>query len=261
MTDKIIAHAAEGIGWLTLNNPAKRNAISLEMWQGIADTLTRFEADPEVKVVVMRGAGGKSFAAGADISQFEDQRKSAEQAKLYDAAQSAGRVKLETFAKPLVAMIEGFCMGGGLVVATQADIRIAAEGSVFGVPAGRLGLAYNYPSVTKVMNIVGVPATYELLLTARRFDTDWALRTGLVNMVVPAGSLEEEVRKVASEIAGNAPLTLKLVKHAVRQALRDPADRDWAGLEAMAKACFDSEDYKEGRRAFMEKRKPVFTGR
>lgn len=261
MTDKIIAESADGVGWLTLNNPAKRNAISLEMWQGIADALERFDADPEVRVVVMRGAGGKSFAAGADISQFEDQRKSAEQAALYDAAQAAGRIRLETFAKPLIAMIEGFCMGGGLVVATQADIRVAAEGSVFGIPAGRLGLAYNYASVTKVMAIVGVPATCELLLTARRFDTGWALRTGLVNMVVPAGRLEEEVRTLAAEIAANAPLTLKLIKHAVRQALRDPAERDMAGLEEMARACFDSEDYVEGRRAFMEKRRPAFRGR
>lgn len=261
MTDKIVATSAEGIGWLMLNNPAKRNAISLDMWQGMAEALARFEADPQVRCVVIHGAGGKSFAAGADISQFEDQRKSAEQAKLYDAAAAEGRKWLETFSKPLVAMIEGFCMGGGVVLAANADIRVAAEGSVFGVPAGRLGLAYNYASVTKLMNIVGVPATYEILLSARRFDTDWALRTGLVNMVVPAERLEEEVRKLAGEIASNAPLTLRLVKHSVRQALRDPAARDMAALEVMARACFDSEDYKEGRRAFMEKRRPEFKGR
>lgn len=261
MTDKIKTRQADGIGWVTLDNPARRNAISLDMWQAMDDAFAAFEADPVVRVVVMHGAGGKAFAAGADISQFEDQRKNAEQAEEYARISRAGRQRIAGFPKPLIAMIEGYCIGGGVLLAALADIRIGAENSVYGIPAARLGLGYPYESVEKVVGLVGPAVAKELLFTARRFDAARAEATGLINFAVPTEALEDEVRKMAEEIARNAPLTIQLVKYETAQVMRDPSERDMAGVEARIKTCFESEDYRKGRRAFMEKRTPVFEGK
>ncbi|WP_417209702.1 enoyl-CoA hydratase [Antarctobacter sp.] len=261
MTDKIKTRQTDGIGWVTLDNPARRNAISLDMWQAMDDAFAAFEADPSVRVVIMHGAGGKAFAAGADISQFEDQRKNAEQAEEYARISRAGRQRIANFPKPLIAMIEGYCIGGGVLLAALADIRIGAENSVYGIPAARLGLGYPFESVEKVVGLVGPAVAKELLFTARRFDAARAEATGLINFAVPTEALEDEVRKMAEEIARNAPLTIELVKYETAQVLRDPAERDMAGVEARIKTCFESEDYSNGRRAFMEKRTPVFEGK
>jgi len=261
MTDRIIVEQADGIGWVTLNNPARRNAISLDMWQAMDAAFARFEADSAVRVVVMRGAGGKAFAAGADISQFEDQRKNAEQAEEYARISRAGRDRIGGFSKPLIAMIEGYCIGGGVLLAALADIRIGAENSVYGIPAARLGLGYPFDSVEKIVGLVGPAVAKELLFTARRFDAARAQAVGLINLSVPSDVLEDEVRAMAAEIAQNAPLTIQLVKFEVAQVKRDAAERDMRGVEARIKTCFDSADYRNGRQAFMEKRTPIFEGK
>lgn len=260
-TDKILSDKADGIGWLTFNNPARRNALSLEMWQAIAEVLTDFENDPEIRVIVLRGAGDKAFVSGADISQFEDQRKNAEQAEAYAKISDSAKKVIDAVRKPMLAMIRGYCVGGGVMMALSADIRIASEDSIYAIPAAKLGLGYSYDSARKLVHVVGPAAAKEILFAGRRMNAQEAHRIGLINQVVPTDRLEEYVREYALEIAGNAPLTLRALKIAVDQALADPAARDMELVEGSIRACFASEDYANGRRAFMEKRKPVFTGR
>ena len=260
-TKKILAKVDDGIGWLTFNQPERRNAMSMEMWQGVAEALEAFQADPAVRVVVMHGAGGKAFVSGADISEFDANRANAEQKAHYNAVTSKGKQWLNEIDKPLIAMIQGFCIGGGLAVALTADVRIATEGSQFGIPAAKLGLGYDYPGLATLARLVNPSVARDILFSARFLKADEALRVGLINRVVPEGDLEAEVRAYAALIAQNAPLTIKTAKAALDEWERDPADRDLARIDAMVNACFDSEDYAEGRKAFAEKRKPVFQGR
>lgn len=259
-TDKILARVDDGIGWLSFNNPARRNAVSLEMWQGLGDALEAFEADPAVRVVVLKGEGGKAFAAGADISEFETRRADAEQKKQYGEIASRGQQGLVRLTKPLVAMVQGFCIGGGLAIALSADVRFATPGSKFGIPAAKLGLGYDYPGLAALARLVGPSTAKDILFTARHLDADEALRVGLVNFVVGDADLEAHVRAYAATIAANAPLTVQTAKAAVqlfeRYSLNPAADE----ISAMVDRCFNSEDYKEGRRAFMEKRTPNFRG-
>jgi enoyl-CoA hydratase/carnithine racemase len=213
-----------------------------------------------VRVIVLRGAGGRAFASGADISQFGDQRASREQADAYAKIAGAGRERIGRVGKPVIAAIEGFCVGGGVTVATMADLRIAADSAVFGIPAAKLGLAYGFDSLSQLVGLVGPSCAKELLFTGRRIKADEALRIGLVNRVVPMGELEGAVRELAREIAGNAPLTIRAAKIGIDQLMRDPAVRDMALVEASARACFESGDYAVGREAFLAKRTPEFTG-
>ena len=259
-TDKMIAESGDGIGWMIFNNPERRNALSLEMWGGITTILDSFQQDDSVRVVVMKGVGDKAFVSGADISQFKDQRKNAEQAERYTAMSAEARLKLASLDKPLIAMIRGFCLGGGLSVAMNADIRIAAEDAQLGIPAARLGIAYGFGSLEQLMNLVGPSFATEILFSARRFSAEEALRIGLVNRVVPVDELEGAVCELANSIASNAPLSVKATKMTVAEVLKDPSDRNLDAIEQMVKTCFDSQDYTEGRQAFIEKRKPQFKG-
>ncbi|MBI2761423.1 MAG: enoyl-CoA hydratase/isomerase family protein [Chloroflexi bacterium] len=260
-TDKIRAEVEGGIGWLTFNQPERRNAMSMEMWQGVGDAMEAFQHDPEVRVVVMKGAGGKAFVSGADISEFDQHRASAEQRKVYAETNARGNRWLRRLDKPLVAMIEGFCIGGGLAVALTADVRIATPESQFGIPAAKLGLGYDFGGLATLARLVGPSVARDILFSARFLPAEEALRVGLINRIVPAEELESEVRAYAGLIAANAPLTIRAAKAAMQEFERDPASRDLARVEAMVNACFDSDDYKEGRRAFAEKRRPAFTGR
>jgi enoyl-CoA hydratase/carnithine racemase len=260
-TEKMIAEKEGGIGWVVFNNPERRNAVSLEMWEAVATIFDEYERDPDVRVAVMKGAGDKSFVAGADISQFEERRNNAEAAEEYARISGTGAAKMVAFSKPLVAMIRGFCIGGGLATAMRADIRIAAEDAQFGIPAARLGLAYNISSLSNLVSLVGPAVASEILFTARRYNAQEALRVGLVNRVVPVEKLEEEVRALAAQIAENAPLTVKTSKATIAEILKSATERDTAKIDALFRQCMDSQDYAEGRRAFMEKRKPVFVGR
>ncbi|MDP3173826.1 MAG: enoyl-CoA hydratase [Phenylobacterium sp.] len=260
-TERLIARVEGAIGWLTFNNAERRNAISIDMWAGMSVALKAFEEDPRVRVVVLLGAGDKAFVSGADISQFEEQRASAEAEANFRQISGAAQAKLSGLAKPSVAMIRGFCIGGGLAVALSCDLRIAAEGSQFGIPAARLGLGYGYEGLAKLVDIVGPAYAKEIMFTARRLQSDEALRMGLVNRIVPGDQLEPTVRELADMMGANAPLTVRAAKMAVDEAVKDPAHRDLAAVTAAVAACFASEDFIEGRRAFMEKRTPVFKGR
>jgi enoyl-CoA hydratase/carnithine racemase len=246
---------------MTFNNPARRNATSLEMWQAIADILEDFGADPAVRVVVMRGAGDKAFVSGADISQFEDQRADAEAARRYNQVSERARAAMAALDKPLIAMIRGYCLGGGVAIAMAADMRIAADDARFGIPAARLGIAYGFGYLKKLVDLVGPAYAKEILLTARRLGAEEALRIGLVNHVVPVAELEAVVRETCATIIDNAPLSLVANKAIIDEIAKDPGERDPARLEELARLCYDSADYAEGRRAFMEKRKPVWSGR
>jgi enoyl-CoA hydratase/carnithine racemase len=260
-TDKLLVEVADAIAVVTFNNPAKRNALSSEIRAALPGVLAALEADPDVRVLVVTGAGDKAFASGADISEFGQQRTSPEARAEYDRGQAALAGVWAGLTKPVIAMIRGFCMGGGLLTALQADIRIASDDSQFGIPAARLGLGYAFSGVTTLMGLVGPAWAAEILLSAGRFSAAEALRMGLVNRVVPAASLYGEVMTLAAGIAGNAPLTVAAAKAAIRAALRPPEQRDMARVEAMIEACFRSADYREGQQAFAEKRPPAFTGR
>ena len=260
-TQKILADVSDGIGWLTFNQPERRNAVSLEMWQGIGDALEAFQSDAAVRVVVMKGAGGKAFVSGADISEFDAQRANAEQRRRYGEISARGGRWLAQFEKPLLAMIQGYCIGGGLAIALNADVRFATPGSTFGIPAARLGLGYEYAGTAALARLVGPSRARDILFSARFLEAEEALRIGLVNFVVADEELEARVRSYAATIAANAPLTVRAAKASLK-AFEHYSDvaaaRDVAPL---VDACFDSDDYKEGRRAFAEKRKPQFRGR
>ncbi len=260
-TSKIIAAIDDGIGWLTLNQPEKRNAISLEMWQGIGDALEAFEHDDEVRVVVVTGAGGKAFASGADISEFDQRRANAEQRKEYGRIAARGNHWLGALTKPMIAMIRGYCIGGGLAVALNADIRFATRNSTFGIPAARLGLGYDYGGLAVLARLVGPAVARDMMFSARFLDAEEAQRVGLINFVVDDESLEARVRDYALSIAANAPLTVKAAKASVDAFERYSMTEAAKDVAPLIDACFDSEDYKEGRRAFKEKRDPVFRGR
>jgi enoyl-CoA hydratase len=260
-TTKILADVDGGIGWLTFNNPQRRNAVSLEMWQGIGDALDAFQRDASVRVVVMKGAGGKAFAAGADISEFDQQRANAEQRKQYGEISARGGRGLAQFDKPLIAMIQGFCIGGGLAIALNADVRFATPASKFGIPAAKLGLGYEYAGTAALARLVGPSSARDILFSARFLEADEALRIGLVNFVVPDDQLEARVRAYAALIAANAPLTIHAAKASINAFERYSRGQEADEIAALVDACFDSDDYKEGRRAFAEKRAPKFQGR
>lgn len=259
-TDKMIASKESGIGWMTFNNPARRNATSLEMWQAIEVILDDFEKDDAVRVVVMQGAGDKAFVSGADISEFKEKRNNAEASAEYSRISESARAKLANFPKPLIAMIRGYCLGGGLATAMCADMRFATEDAQFGVPAARLGIAYGFEGLRKLVSLVGPAMANEIMFTARRLNAQEAASAGLINRVIPADELEDTVRSLALTIGRNAPLSINASKVTIKEILKDAEDRDMARLDEISKTCFDSADYKEGREAFMEKREPVFTG-
>jgi enoyl-CoA hydratase len=261
MTDKILVRKEAAVGWLTFNNPARRNAMSLDMWQATGEALADFAADPAIRVVVMQGAGGKSFVSGADISQFDQLRATAEAEAHYAAVSKQARAQMMTLRKPLIAMIQGYCIGGGLGLAMRADLRVASDDSQFGIPAAKLGLAYGLDGMEDLVALVGPSRAKELLFTGRRYSAAEALAFGLLNKVVPAAELEPTVQAYVADIVANAPLTLTAAKVVIDEAVKDGAERDHALIAEVCAACFDSEDFREGRRAFIEKRKPVFQGR
>src|SRR5689334_9899401 len=258
---KMLAARRDGIGVVTFNQPNKHNAISVEMWGGLAEILDEFAADDTIRVVVLTGAGGRAFVSGADISQFEQQRNNADAQRAYDQQTSVGREKLTKFPKPTIAMIRGYCLGGGLAIAMQTDLRIASTDSHFGIPAARLGIAYGFEGLRNLVSLVG-PANARLIMyTAERFRADEALRIGLINRVVPPEELEEHVMSMAQTIATNAPLSVAASRLTIGELIKDPEERDMAAVARAGVTCFDSEDYREGRAAFLEKRPPQFKGR
>jgi len=257
---RILAGIEGGVGRIVFNQPQKRNAMSVDMWAGMGAALEAFAADATVRCVVLEGAGDKAFVSGADISQFEQNRADASAQVEYDRLTSAGRARLAGFAKPVIAKIRGFCMGGGLGIAMSCDIRIAADDAQFGIPAAKLGIAYGFDMVRALVDLVGPAHAHMILMTGERFDAAEAARVGLVNKVVAVDALDATVADLAATLAGNAPLSLLANKRTVKAVLADAETRDAPAMAAAMAACFDSADYREGRRAFLEKRKPAFTG-
>jgi enoyl-CoA hydratase/carnithine racemase len=235
--------------------------MSLDMWEGLGHALVELRDDPDVRVVIMTGAGNKAFVSGADISQFEKTRHNAEASEEYSKRSAAQRALLADYPKPTIACIRGFCLGGGMQVAMLADIRIAAENSQFGIPAAKLGIAYGYDGLKHLVSLVGPSWARLLMYTGMRIDAAEAVRIGLVDRVLPDADLWSATNEIARAISGNAPLAIQAAKITIAQVLNDADKRDMNAIKAIGVACMDSDDFREGRRAFMEKRKPRFTGR
>lgn len=247
------------LAWIIAENPARMNALTAAMWRDLPRCLAEAERDPAVRVIILRGAGTRAFSAGADISEFEAQR-SGDSATAYDALNHAAFTAISGAAKPVIAMIHGFCLGGGLAIAACCDLRWADDAAQFAIPAAKLGIGYNPRWVRPLLTLASGPSVKELLFTGRRFTAAEAFAMGLVNRVLPAIDLEAATRSLAAGIAANAPLTLRAAKVTIDELLRHPETADTVRLDAAVKACFDSADYVEGRRAFLEKRQPDFNG-
>ncbi len=247
------------IGRMVFDNTARRNAINAEMWRAIPQAMSQFESDPKVRCVILRGEGETAFAAGADISEFEQNRSSGDQVRAYEAAVDAAHAAIQSSAMPVIALIHGFCVGGGLATALSCDLRYADESARFAIPAARLGLGYGVQSNNRLTATVGHAAAREIMYTARLYDAQEALAMGLVNRVIADTDLDEYVEQVALRIAANAPLTVAASKIAFESLIA--ATGDYAAAEAAVEVCMKSDDYVEGRRAFMEKRKPQFKAR
>jgi len=260
-TDKMLSRKEGGVGYVTFNNPEKLNAVSLDMWEATKRILDDFVADNDIRVVVLTGAGGKAFVSGADISKFASERASLEATRAYDVKTAAAFNSIYEFPKPTIAMIRGYCIGGGVGLASCCDLRICSDNSKFAVPAAKLGLGYAYAGLKRLVDIVGQSFAKEIFYTARQFDAQEAYAMGLVNRVVPQAELEGYVKSITDMICANAPLTIKAAKFAIGEILKDESKRDVARADKMVEACFASSDYVEGRTAFMEKRKPAFTGK
>ena len=259
-SEKMISRVEDGVGWMSFNNPARHNAISLDMWEAALEIMASFAADPSVRVMVLAGEGGKAFASGADISKFKDERQEAAALAHYQATTQQAYQALLNMQIPTIAMVRGYCIGGGTAVAVCCDLRICTENAKFGIPAAKLGLGYGYSRAKPLVDLIGPAYAKEMFFTGRQFDAREAERIGLVNRVVADDALESTVGELARTIAQNAPLTVRCAKQVVGEVLKDARDRDPAATDRAVLACFESNDYKEGQAAFMEKRKPRFTG-
>jgi enoyl-CoA hydratase len=258
--NKMLSRIEGATGYLIFNNPERHNAVSLEMWDAADEILDQFESDPSIRVVVLTGAGGKSFVSGADISKFEKERGSDEATKNYNTRIRKIYERIANFPKPTIAKVNGYCLGGGLNLAVCCDIRICSTKAQFGMPAARLALGYPFHAIQRLMDAIGPSNAKYLMFTAERIDADKAAQIGFVQDVYPEDKLEEAVTKIATQIGQNAPLTVRCMKFISTQVLSDPDHRDLDACDQMVNDCFASEDYKEGRTAFMEKRVPVFKG-
>jgi enoyl-CoA hydratase/carnithine racemase len=257
---KLITTRSGAVATVLFSNPEKMNAMTYDMWRAVPETLASLDADAGVHAIVVAGAGDKAFISGADISQFEKLRGTAEAQAEYGRAVEAAYLAPMSCSKPVIARIRGFCIGGGLGFAAACDLRICSGDSVFRMPAARLGVGYSAAGVRRFMNLIGASNTIDIFMSARKFDANEALRIGFVSRVVPPEKLEQAVAEYCAMVAENAPLTIAAAKFAVQQAMKDPAERDLAAAQRMVDACFASADHKEGRTAFMEKRKPNFRG-
>jgi enoyl-CoA hydratase len=260
-TDRVQAWLDGPVLHVRFNNPARHNALSVDMWGAVAPLLRQARDDDRVRVVVFSGAGQKAFVSGADISQFEDMRAAREAVTRYEALAEESLASIHDFPKPTIACIRGYCIGGGVNVAMACDLRLAANDAVFSIPAARLGLGYRYSAMKNLVDLVGPGPAKDLFFTGRRVDGVEAKAMGLVTRICAPEALDALLAEYTTAIGDNAPLTIAAGKAIMREVLKASADQDLAMCASMIRACFDSADYAEGRTAFMQKRKPVFTGR
>ncbi|MGE0700127.1 MAG: enoyl-CoA hydratase [Hyphomicrobiaceae bacterium] len=257
---RIRFHAEAGIAWVTFDNEPRLNAFTRDMWSALPDVMAKAEADSSVRVIVLTGAGSKAFSAGADISEF-GQNRTGEAASVYEEINHRAFMAVTGATKPTIAMVGGYCFGGGCELAICCDLRVASDTAIFSVPAAKLSVGYNPRWIRPMLSVMSAAKAKEMLYTGRRYPATEALAMGLVNSVVPLAGLAEETRRLAREIAENAPLTVRAAKASVDALVAGAGEADLAPLDELVLACFDSEDFKEGARAFMEKRKPVFRGK
>ena len=260
-SSNILALKDGSVGWLILNRPERRNALTSAMWTAIPPAMAAVDADPDIRVIVLRGAGSQAFAAGADICEFGETRKDAASARDYERRNAEAFAAIRSASKPVIAMISGHCIGGGLALALACDLRIASDSSQFALPPAKLGLAYPLEGLRDLLAAVSPSVAKEMIFTARRIDAVEAKNIGLINRLVALDQLESETAALGAEICARAPLTLKASKRAIDAISDRPGAASAAELQALAAACFDSADYAEGCAAFLEKRKPVFTGK
>ena len=258
--EKMLSRTQDSVGYIIFNNPEKHNAVSIEMWDALEKFLNQFREDKNIRVVVLEGAGGKSFVSGADISKFDKERSTKEAVLSYNKRTHKVYELLETFPKPTIAKINGYCIGGGLNLAVCCDIRICSEKSKFAMPAAKLSLGYPFASIKRLFDVMGPGMAKHFMFTAEKISANEAVSCGLVQKLVTEENLETFVNDYALTISKNAPLTIKAMKQIGIEILKNPIERDLSLCDQLASACFDSEDYKEGRKAFMEKRTPNFKG-
>ena len=261
ITENLIVEKRGAIGWITFNDPGRHNAVSYDMWVGIPKALDAFAKDSDIRAVVLTGAGEKAFVSGANISQFEKLRTAADAVAEYERVGEAAQSAIYNFAKPTIARIQGYCIGGGLNISLCCDIRIASPDSSFAIPAGKLGLGYRMTAIRNLINTVGGPQAMDIMLSASRFTAAEALTKGLIQYVAPAGELDATVDAYLAKVSANAPLTLQTAKAAIREFQRIAPHQDVEKITNMVLGCFASEDYQEGKKAFAEKRAPVFRGK
>ncbi len=260
ITKNLIVKKEAGIGSIQFNNQERRNAMTFGMWKDLPVVLEDFSSDPAIRVVTLSGAGGKAFCAGADISEFEQNRSSKDTIALYDSAVDFANDTLSQFSKPTIAKIEGFCVGGGLGIALCCDLRLCNDQAVFSVPASKLGLGYKAKGLKRLVDLVGPSMAKEIFFTARLFTCQEAVTMGLINRILPKSILNQYVDNYVKTIAENAPLTIHAAKVVIDQIKKPSNQYDHELCESVVEKCFESNDYKEGRLAFMEKRKPEFMG-
>lgn len=257
----IIVEKKGAVGCITFNDPAKLNAMSYDMWAAMEPALSDFARDDEIKVVMLTGAGGKSFVSGANISQFDKLRTGVDAVAEYERVAEGAQNALYNFPKPTIARIQGYCVGGGLNIALCCDIRIASDDSTFFLPAGKMGLGYRFSAIRNLVTVVGPANALDIFLSARRFNAAEALQKGLIQLSAPVDQFDAVVDDYVGKVAANAPLTLQAGKTMIREFQKLPANSDLDLMKQLIEKCFASEDYKEGKKAFAEKRAPVFKGR
>ncbi|ANN67030.1 enoyl-CoA hydratase [Bordetella bronchialis] len=260
ITENIVVEKRGGAGWITFNDPGRHNAVSVAMWEAIPVALAALAEDPAIRVVVLTGAGDRAFVSGANISQFDNMRSGEEAVLAYEKVAEAAQLALYDYDKPTLARIKGYCIGGGLNIALCCDLRVASDDSAFAIPAGKLGLGYRMTAIRNLVTVVGAARALEIFLTAARFDAREADRRGLLHKVVPAAELDATVQDYVDGISANAPLTLKAGKKMIRQLQQLGPEVDREAMSRLVLQCFESNDYREGRKAFAEKRAPSFTG-